>query len=263
MQAPTLITLTTDFGEGSPYVAAMKGVILSINPTVRLIDVSHAIPPQDVRRGAMVLDEVTPLFPGGTLHVAVIDPGVGTAREIVYAEIGEQRYIGPDNGLFARLAARHAAIKIRAITEERLFRRPVAPTFHGRDIMAPAAAHLSLGVDPDELGPPREALAPIDWPGAEKLANRIDGQVTAIDSFGNLITNITREMLADVPTDETVGIFCDEHETRGIFTTYSDQPAMTLIALVGSNDCLELAIVDDSAAMMLGVKVGAPVEVRW
>jgi len=261
--ALSFITLTTDFGEGSAYVAAMKGVILSINPSVRLVDITHAIPPQDIRRGAIVLDEVTPLFPAGTLHVAVVDPSVGTDRAIVYAEIGDQRYIGPDNGLFSRLAARHEPTKIRAVADQRWFRQPVAPTFHGRDIMAPAAAQMSLGVDPDELGPPLTALATLDWPGAEKLANRIDGQVTAIDSFGNLITNITREMLAGAPTDETVAVFCDEHETRGIFRTYADQPPMTLIALIGSNDCLELAIVDDSAAAMLGAGVGAPVDVRW
>src|SRR5215213_2539522 len=175
----SIITLTTDFGEGSPYVAAMKGVILSLNPSARLVDITHTIPPQNIRRGAMVLDEVTPLFPAGTLHVAVVDPGVGTARAIVYAEVGDQRYIGPDNGLFSRLAERHAPTKIRAITEERWFRRPVAPTFHGRDIMAPAAAHLSLGVDPDSLGPPLAALATLDRPGARKVANRIEGQVTA------------------------------------------------------------------------------------
>jgi len=263
MNSIPFITLTTDFGEGSPYVAAMKGAILSINPDARIFDVSHAIPPQDIRGCAMVLDDVTPLFPAGTLHIAVVDPGVGTQRAIVYVEIANQRYIGPDNGLFSRLAARHKPTKIRAITEERWFRRPVAPTFHGRDIMAPAAAHVSLGVDPDELGPPLAALATLDWPGAQKVANRIEGQVMAVDSFGNLITNITREMLAGVPTDDTVGVFCDEHETRGIFTTYAEQPPMTLIALLGSSDCLELAIVDDSAAVMLGVSVGAPIEVRW
>lgn len=261
MIAP-LITLTTDFGEGSPYVAAMKGVILSINPRARIVDLTHTIPPQDIRRGAMVLEEVTPLYPPGTLHVAVVDPGVGTSRQIVYAEIAGQRYIAPNNGLFSRLAERHEPTKIRAITEERLFRRPVAPTFHGRDIMAPVAAQLSLGADPDSLGPPSQLVA-LDWPGAEKVANRITGEVTAVDSFGNLVTNVTREMLAGVPTDETVGVVCDEHETRGIFNAYADQPPMTLIALVGSNDCLEIAIVDDSAAIMLGVGAGAPVEVRW
>lgn len=263
MRTPPIITLTTDFGEGSPYVASMKGVILSINPAVRIVDISHAVPPQDVRQGAIVLAEVTPLFPAGTLHIAVVDPGVGSTRAIVYAEIGDQRYIGPDNGLLSRLAARAKPSKIRTLAEQRWFRGCVAPTFHGRDIMAPAAAHVSLGVDPDELGPPHGELKSIDWPGAEKLANRIDGQVTAIDSFGNLITDITRDMLEGVPRDESVGVLCDEHETRGIFTAYADQPAMTLIALVGSNDCLELAIVDDNAAIMLGVTVGTPVEVRW
>jgi S-adenosyl-L-methionine hydrolase (adenosine-forming) len=113
------------------------------------------------------------------------------------------------------------------------------------------------------LGPPLAALTALDWPGAVKVANRIEGQVTAVDSFGNLITNVTREMLAGVPTDESVAIFCDEHETRGIFQTYADQPPMTLIALIGSNDCLELAIVEDSAKVMLGVGVGAPVLVKW
>jgi S-adenosylmethionine hydrolase len=263
MSDAPIITLTTDFGEGSPYVAAMKGVILSINPAARLIDMTHAVPPQDIRRGAMVLDEVTPLYPRGTHHIAVVDPGVGTSREIVYVEIAHQRYIGPNNGLFSRLAARHEPTKIRAITEERLFRRPVAPTFHGRDIMAPVAARLSLGVDPDTLGPPLDALATLEWPGARKVANRIEGEVVAVDSFGNLITNISREMLEGVPTDETVGVFCDEHETRGIFKAYAEQPPMTLIALVGSNDCLEIAIVNDSAAIMLGVGVGAPVQVQW
>ncbi len=263
MTSPPLITLTTDFGEGSPYVAAMKAVILSINPEARLQDISHAVPPQNIRQGAIVLAETTPLFPTGTIHVAVVDPGVGTARAIVYAEIAQQRYICPDNGLLSNLASRQKPTKMRAVANEKWFRRPVAATFHGRDVMAPAAAHLSLGADPDELGPPLAQLVMIDWPGAVMTPNRIQGQVTAIDSFGNLITNITREMLAAAPTDDRVGVFCDEHETRGIFTAYADQPAMTLIALIGSNDMLELAIVDDSAAIMLGVKVGAAVEVKW
>ncbi len=263
MSHAPIITLTTDFGEGSPYVAAMKGVILSINPVARIVDVSHAISPQDVRQGALALADATPLFPPGTIHVAVVDPGVGTSRKILYAEIAQQRYVCPDNGLLSRLARRHRPTKMRSITADEWFRRPVAPTFHGRDVMAPVAAHLSLGLDPDELGPPLEELATLDWPGAAKVANRIDGQVTAIDSFGNLITNISREMLAGTPTDESVTVVCDEHETQGIFQTYGEQPPMTLIALIGSSDMLELAIVGDSAKIMLGVGVGAPVVVTW
>ena len=258
-----IITLTTDFGASSPYVAAMKGVILSINPEVRIVDLSHSVPPQQVWAGAQVLDEVTRLFPAGTIHVAVVDPGVGTSRAIVYAEIAGGRYVCPDNGLLGRLAERESPSKIVHVTSERFFRASVAPTFHGRDIMAPVAAQLSLGLDPDELGPRLTQLRRLDWPTAVKVANRIEGQVVAVDSFGNLVTNITREMLADVPTSETVAIRCDEHETHSIFTTYADQPPMTLVAVIGSNDQLELALVDDSATQMLGVGVGAVVEVCW
>jgi S-adenosylmethionine hydrolase len=263
MLNPPLITLTTDFGEGSAYVAAMKGVILSINAEARIVDVTHSIPPQDIRRGAIVLDEVTRLFPLGTLHVAVVDPGVGTAREIVYAEIGRQRYIGPDNGLFSRLAMRQAPDEIRAITDVRWFRQPASHTFHGRDIMAPAAAHLSLGVAPEELGPPRTALVMLAWPKPEKAANCIKGEVSAVDSFGNLITNITREMLSGMPSGARVAVRCAAHETLAFCKTYGDQPPTSLIALVGSTDCLELAIVAGSAATVLAAGVGAVVEVRW
>lgn len=263
MESGTIITLTTDFGEGSRYVAAMKGVILSIHPTASLIDLSHSVPPQDVRRGAIVLAETAPFFPPETIHIAVIDPGVGTSRRIVYARIGEQQFIAPDNGLLSRLAAAEAPSKIVSLDEPRFWLPRVSSTFHGRDIMAPVAARLSLGLSPDELGRPLDSLVSLDWPEAEKVANRIAGEVIEVDSFGNLVTNITREMLAGVPTDESVTVACDEHVTQGIFKTYSEQPPMTLIALVGSGERLELAIVDENASAMLGVSVGAPVAVSW
>lgn len=261
---PPIITLTTDFGPSSPYVAEMKGVIYSLNPAACVVDLTHAIPPQDIFQGAQALARVGPKFPVGTIHVAVIDPGVGTSREIVYAAIADRFYICPDNGLLGRLASEHSPSKIRAITNSAWFREPVSSTFHGRDIMAPAAARLSLGHDPDDLGPSRERLQSIEWTGAAKLAdNRIEGQIESVDSFGNLITNISREMLAHAPRDETVSVVCDEHATNGIYTTYAEQPPMTLIALIGSSDQLEMAIVDESAAVMLGVGVGTPVVVSW
>lgn len=174
-----------------------------------------------------------------------------------------ERYLCPDNGLLTRLAERAEPIIMASVTAEQFFRKPVASTFHGRDIMAPVAAHLSLGLDPTELGSPHRTLKQLDWRRAKKVANRITGEIVTVDSFGNLVTNITREMLADVPTDESVTIRCDEHETHNIFTTYADQPPMTLVAVIGSSDQLELAIVDDSAKIMLGVGVGTPVEVVW
>ncbi len=258
-----LITLTTDFGAGSRYVAAMKGVILSINPAVTIVDISHSIPPQDVVRGAIAIAETAPYFPAETIHVAVVDPGVGTARRIVFARIGKQQFIAPDNGLLGRLASAEAPSKIVSLDEPRFWLPRVSNTFHGRDIMAPVAARLSLGLSPDELGTPRESLTPLAWTGAEQVANRISGEVVEVDSFGNLVTNITREMLAATPSDESVTITCDEHATQGIFKSYGEQPAMTLIALVGSGDYLELAIVEENASAMLGVTVGAPVTVTW
>jgi S-adenosylmethionine hydrolase len=258
-----IVTLTTDFGPSSPYVAAMKGAMLSINQGLRIVDLTHSIAPQQIAEGAVALADAALTFPAGTIHVAVVDPGVGTARLIVYAEIAGHRFICPDNGLLTRLADRQPPTKIIEVTNKQYFRPTVSATFHGRDIMGPVAAHLSLGLDPDELGAPISELSRLDIPGAHRMANRIEGQVISVDSFGNLITNITREMLAGVPTDESVTVRCDEHETQGIFQTYGEQPAMTLVALIGSNDQLEIAIVEDSAQIMLGVGTGAPVEVRW
>lgn len=258
-----LITLTTDFGAESPYVATMKGVILSLNPQAQIVDLSHAIGPQDIRAGALVLEEVTPWFPAGTIHVAVIDPGVGTARKIVYARIGEQQYICPDNGLLSRLALVTKPTTIIALSEPQFWLPRVSATFHGRDIMAPVAARLSLGLEPQRLGTPLEQLVTLSWPEVRVGGRKIQGVVQSIDSFGNLITDISADKLADVPRGEETGVTCDEHETRGIFTTYADQPEMTLIALVGSSGKLELAIVGDSAAIMLGVRVGTPVTVQW
>jgi S-adenosylmethionine hydrolase len=260
---PAIITLTTDFGEGSRYVPAMKGVILSINSQVRLVDITHAIPAQDIRMGAIVLAETARWFPPDTIHVAVVDPGVGSSRRIAYARIGSQRFVAPDNGLLSRLAAAEKPSKIVAVENPEFWLPGVSATFHGRDIMAPVAARLSLGLEPEKLGRPLEQLVELPWPEVRQVANRIEGEVVEVDSFGNLITNITRVMLQGVPTDESVTISCDEHQTQGIFATYSDQPTMTFLAHVGSTGRLELAVVDENASAMLGVRVGAPVCVTW
>ena len=260
---PQIITLTTDFGASSAYVAAMKGVILSINPAATIIDVTHAVPPQDVREGALVLADVAPWFPEGTLHVAVVDPGVGTSRQIVFAQIGRQAFLGPNNGLFSRLALLTPPTTIIAVTASEHWLPQVSNTFHGRDIMAPVAARLSLGLPPERLGPRLDRLLMLPWAEVRVSERKVEGRVQSIDSFGNLITDITDAALADAPRGDGTKITCDEHETQGIFRTYADQPEMTLIALVGSSGHLELSIVGDSAAIMLGVKVGTPVVVTW
>ena len=277
MSDRSIITLTTDFGEGSRYVAAMKGVILSINPDATIVDATHSIPPQDIATGARTLAEIARWFPPEAVHVVVVDPSVGSDREIFYSEFSEGRVVCPNNGLLTNLAERENPRKMVAIEEPAYWLPRVTPTFHGRDIMAPVAANLSRGLSPDLLGPPRHKLLRLasrevtrhgiegcDTTGKEQgVGQKIEGEVIEVDSFGNLITNISRQMLADCPGDTSVTIRCDEHETVGIFTTYADQPPMTLLALIGSSDQLELAIVDDSAKIMLGVGVGAPVAVAW
>jgi S-adenosylmethionine hydrolase len=259
----SIITLTTDFGNGSPYVAVMKGVILSINPDVTIVDITHDVPAQDIQAGAIVLDDVAERFPAESIHVAVIDPGVGTGREIVYARIGSQQYIAPDNGLLGHVAARRPPERIISLTESEFWLKPVSATFHGRDIMAPVAARLSLGLDPDRLGPRREALSTLETSAAEVQPLRIDGLVVAVDSFGNLVTNITGEMLAGRPTDERVCIVCNIYETWGIYRTYGESPPGAFVAVVGSTGRLELAIVGDSASKRLGIQVGTPVVAAW
>jgi hypothetical protein len=259
----SLITLLTDFGQGSPYVAAMKGVILSICPEARIVDLTHDIPPQDVRRAALVLDDLCDWFPPGTIHVAVVDPGVGTDRALVYARIGARQFLAPDNGLLSRLSRRRPPEKLVRLADPAFWLERVSTTFHGRDILAPVAARLAQGLDPDRLGPPLERLAMLDWAAARWSRGRIEGAVIEIDSFGNLITNITADLLAGRPTDRRVCIVCNIYETWGVYRAYAEQPQGMLIALVGSSNRLELALVGDNAARRLGIAVGAPVTVAW
>jgi S-adenosylmethionine hydrolase len=258
-----IITLTTDFGTDSPYVAAMKGVILSINPAVTIIDITHAVPAQDITQGAVVLEDITPWFPKETIHVAVVDPGVGTERSIVYARIGSQQYIAPDNGLLSRLAARTEPSMILRLSEPKYWLAEVSAMFHGRDIMAPAAAHLSLGVSPPSLGQAAGQLKQLDMHRPHMTDTKILGEVMSIDSFGNLITNISADLLAGKPSDDRMCVICGPHKTRGIYRTYGEQPQGTLVALIGSAGRLELAIVGGNASQRLGVAVGASVVVAW
>ncbi|MBN2580398.1 MAG: SAM-dependent chlorinase/fluorinase [Pirellulales bacterium] len=259
----SIITLTTDFGEGSPYVAAMKGVILTIHPEVTIVDVTHSVPAQEIRRGALVLDRVTGRFPDGSIHVAVVDPGVGTERALVYAEIGAQRYLAPDNGLLSRLALRLPPRKIIKLTQREFWLENVSDTFHGRDVLAPVAARLSLGLEPERLGPPLEKLVMLSWPEVRITPTRIAGTILEIDSFGNLVTDVSEEMLAGRPIDERVRIMCGTQKIHGIHRVYGRQPPGTLIALINSHGNLELAVVNGNAARQLDIAEGTPVTLTW
>jgi hypothetical protein len=259
----SIITLITDFGPGSHYVASMKGVILSLCPNATLVDIAHDVPPQDIRRAALLLDDVADWFPPGTIHLAVVDPGVGTDRAIVYAQMGQQHFLAPDNGLLSRLAARMPPQKLLRLGDPAYWLAHVSTTFHGRDIMAPVAARLAMGLDPDRLGPPLERLTTLEWPEARRSPTRIDGAVIEIDAFGNLITNVTAELLTGRATDRRVCIVCNIYETWGVYHAYAEQPNGTLVALIGSGGRLELALVGDNAARRLGIGVGSPVTLAW
>ena len=259
----SVITLTTDFGRDSPYIAAMKGVILSINPAATIVDISHGIAPQNIADGAFVLGETIQWFPANTIHVAVVDPGVGTARKIVYARVDAQQYVCPDNGLLSYVCRDRQPDVTFEVTNRSLFLHEVSSTFHGRDIMAPVAARLSLGMAPSELGPPLKKLDLFEWPRPERRPNSIVGRILHADSFGNLITNIRRE---DLPSDIEPAYFVVEtaqHRFDGIVRTYFESPPRTPVALFGSSGLLELAIVQGNAAVELEIAVGDNFGVRW
>jgi S-adenosylmethionine hydrolase len=258
-----IVTLTTDFGSCSAYIAAMKGVILSINPNAKLINISHEIAPQVVRHGAIVLAEATPWFPAETIHVGVVDPGVGTSRRLVYARIGDQQYLAPDNGLLSLLAKRNRPSRVIELANSEYWLPAVSNTFHGRDILAPVAAQLSLGLEPERLGPQITDLQMFDWPEPQVAANRIDGVVDWIDRFGNLITNIPSDLLSAAKQSAECKIACGAAIVAGISTTYGERPCGTTIALIGSSGKLEVAIVEGDASQKLSAKTGSPVVVEW
>lgn len=257
-----VITLTTDFGEGAYYVASMKGAILSVNGRARIVDASHSIAPQNVRQGAFVLAQIAGNFPRATIHVAVIDPGVGTERKLVYAAMGGQHFLAPDNGVLGLVARSHPPERLIALEEPRWWRHPVSRTFHGRDILAPVAAHLSGGVDPGQLGPVLERLLPLDWPEPSTRPGGIDGDVLFADSFGNLISNVPAALLASAPR-AGLRVTVGDHEITGLHGTYADVDPGTLLALVGSSGYLEIAVTGGSAAEVLGTSGPVPLRLTW
>lgn len=258
-----LITLTTDFGTRDSYVAQMKGAILSINPAVQIVDVTHAIPPQDVSRAAVVVEEIARVFPSGAIHVAVVDPGVGSHRALLAAEAAGQRFLAPDNGLLTMLLRRYPPDRVHCLLENRFWRNPVSATFHGRDILAPVAAHLSLGSDLAEFGPAMSvaALVRLSLGQPQQVGGAVIGRVESIDAFGNLITNICE---SDLPPGDrhSLSISLGDHLITGISHYYSERPSGGLVAVVGSSGRLEIAINGGSAATKLYLSVGTEIRLE-
>ncbi len=274
MNRPPIITLTTDFGLADPYVAAMKGAILSLNPSSVIVDITHEVRPQQVAQAAFLLAQALPYFPAGTIHVVVVDPGVGTARRALALCTPEALLVGPDNGVLSAALPeeprRQAGPEPRprevdlpegyravAIKHRRYMRRPVSATFHGRDIFAPVTAHLSLGVDLQALGPTVHRVRALPPFRAHRRPDGVpEGHVLHVDGFGNLITDVRVEDLSTTRTEVTIG----GQRIEGLASTYAEEPELK--ALAGSTGYLEVACRGGSAARRLGVEIGAGVLVR-
>ncbi len=263
---PACITLLSDFGLRDGYVGMMKAAIAQIVPTACVIDLTHEIPPQNIAHARFVLMSSFPYFPVGTIHVAVVDPGVGSDRRGVAIAIGTDAQtpvgyvVGPDNGLFSGVLAHYPAIAAVELTEPQYWRSPqTSATFHGRDIFAPVAAHLARGVSLSQLG---SAIAPADlvWlhlPPLIQTETSVQGTIQAIDHFGNLITTIPADRLTLPIGSVQVGTL-----TIPAVTTYSDRPADSPVALIGSHGWLEVAIVNGNAHAVLKMGLGDRVTVH-
>ena len=250
-----LAALLTDFGTDDVYVGVMKAVLLGICPSARIVDLTHAIPPQDVRLGALALADAAPYLPAGAVAVAVVDPGVGSARAALAARADGRYFVGPDNGLLSWcLGADAEAVRLE---EPRYRLAPVSDTFHGRDVFAPAAAHLLNGVPLAALGPPAESWLRLERPAPTRRPDgALEAHVIAVDRFGNLILDLAREELPARPAFEVAG-----RPAVGLVRSYAEA-GDGLAALVGSFGRVELAWPNGSAASVLGVGIGATVVVR-
>jgi S-adenosyl-L-methionine hydrolase (adenosine-forming) len=259
--ARPVIALLTDFGTRDHYVGVMKGVILGICPEATLVDITHGVPPQDVTAGALELAAAAPFFPPRTVFLTVVDPGVGSSRRAVAIESGGRLFVGPDNGLLWLATAATGAFAAVSIESPEHARPTVSRTFEGRDRFAPAAAWLATGVPLTALGPPVRTLTPLGLPEAVAEGDVARGVVVRVDHFGNLITNITRPLLAGMQGPGTV-VRIAGARIDAMVTTYAEAPEGSLCALFSSTGHLEIAVRGGSAAALLGADRGAVVQVH-
>jgi S-adenosyl-L-methionine hydrolase (adenosine-forming) len=256
-----VITLTTDFGLSDHFAGVMKGVILRICPSAEIVDISHEVGAFALAEGAFLVAQAYRYFPRGTVHVVVVDPGVGTSRRPILMEAAGQRFVAPDNGVLSMVYAREKH-KVRWITAERYFLKPVSRTFHGRDIFAPVAAHLARGIAPATMGKSVGDYMRLHFEKPLRTARRgWTGAVLKIDRFGNLITNFPWEefsALEKQPFEMSVGL----ETVRRLARNYAECAPGELFVIAGSSGYLEVSSSQASAAKMLGCGVGSPVELR-
>jgi S-adenosylmethionine hydrolase len=251
-----IITLTTDFGERDPYVGIMKGVILSINPCARIVDLTHGISAGSVLEGSTIIKEACRYFPSGTVHVGVIDPGVGGTRRPIAVASKSHFFVGPDNGLFWPTIEADSGSEVIHLTEKRYWMDTVSSTFHGRDIFAPVAAHLSEGIDLFLMGEKIDDPITLAYPLVRRERDRLVGEVIRVDYFGNPITNIAAEDLPEFLPSEGLSVSIEGFVLKEIHTSYNQVPEGKPLALIGSSNVLEIAVNRGSARADLGDTCG-------
>jgi S-adenosylmethionine hydrolase len=256
-----IVTLLTDFGLRDHFVSAMKGVMLSINPELKFVDISHLVPPQDVRSGAFTLSQAYAYFPSRTIHVAVVDPEVGTSRKAIAVTARDQFFVAPDNGLLTYVLEREAGAVAYEITSGDFFRQPVSATFHGRDVFAPVAAWISCDTPIHQMGAVLKQPVRFDIPGLKRMrGGRIEAAVLAVDQFGNLVTNLKPD---DLPAADgrSCKIVAGGREISGFRSTFADGKPGEIFVVPGSTGYLEIVVRNGSAASELGLMPGARIDV--
>ena len=255
----SIISLLSDFGHSDPYVAEMKAVILSINPQACIVDITHSIEKFCIHMGTYVLASVVSYFPPNTIHVAVVDPGVGTKRRPIIAETNRSIYVGPDNGLLMLAAHKEKIKNVYQIDNPKYMLSTVSKTFHGRDIFAPAAAYLSRGTPPSDFGPAIQDYVFPEFAKPSTKRGELVGEVIHIDDFGNILSNISAEVLELNGVHEGDSL----HVTLGrkklnisFYSAYGEVPVGTILALIGSSNFLEVAVNQGIASNILEVDVG-------
>jgi S-adenosylmethionine hydrolase len=255
-----MITLLSDFGSASPYPAEMKLTLAALTDAV-LMDITHDVPPHDVRTGAYLLRAVAPHAPAGTVHLAVVDPGVGTGRRALIVTSGGQSFVGPDNGLLLPASRRVGAPRTFVITDEALIRAVRPSTFHGRDLFAPAAAQLARGTPPEVLGGPAPEVVDLDLGAGRREDRTLVGTVVYVDPFGNIVTSIPADLLP--PPGQRVEVQVGPRRTRGtVRSTYGEAARGTLVVVPGSDESVELAVREGRAARRLRVRSGTVIRIR-
>lgn len=256
-----IVTLTTDFGLKDAYVAVMKGVILSIAPTANIVDITHMIAPQDIFEAALVVKGFYSYFPAASIHLVVVDPGVGSTRSPLVVITQKHLFVGPDNGVFTFVYDDPHLESVRIIENEEFLLPSISNTFHGRDVFAPVVGYLASGVPVDKLGRESSHYTRIDFPKVERLNDRLIGEIVYFDTFGNAITNIEKELLLQFLHDNDFYILVGDNMVKRVVASYTQGDQEELCGIFGSYDLLELSVKGENAKEMFGLKIGNRVDV--